>query len=101
MNIGFRDTSENASVVLGVLSGFNLWNHAIAAEEILRMSHGCGSEAGDVKAWKTVRKGLKKEVAVEWFRTCSDRQGKLSKRIENDSHRFHCFQAPCPPKHVM
>ncbi|KAJ7371534.1 hypothetical protein OS493_024874 [Desmophyllum pertusum] len=75
MTIGFRDTNENASVVLGILSGFNLWSYAMTAEEILRMSHGCGGEEGDVKAWETVRKGLKKEVAVEWFRTCNDRKG--------------------------
>ena len=75
MTIGFRDTSENASIVLGVLSGFNLWSHAMAAEEILRMSFGCGSEAGDVMPWETVRKGVKKTVTVK-SRTCGDRQGK-------------------------
>ena len=76
MTIGFRDSNENASVALGVLSGFNLWSYAMQAEEILRMSHGCGTEAGDVKAWETVKEGLQKEVAVEWFRTCNDRKGK-------------------------
>lgn len=75
MTIGFRNSSENASIALGVLSGFNLWGHPMPVEEILRMSFGCDSEDGDAKAWKTVRKGLQKEVEVKWFRTCSDRGG--------------------------
>ena len=74
MTIGFRES--NVSVVLGALTGFNLWSYAMAPGEILRMSHGCGTEAGDVKAWKTVRQGLKSEVAVVWPRACQDRKGK-------------------------
>ena len=74
MTIGFRES--NVSVVLGALTGFNLWSYAMAPGEILRMSHGCGTEAGDVKAWKTVRQGLKKEVAVVRPRSCQDRKGK-------------------------
>lgn len=77
MTIGFRNSSDNASIALGALSGFNLWGHAMPVEEILRMSFGCSSEEGDVKAWKTVRNGLQKEVAIKWFRTCRDRGGKL------------------------
>ena len=79
MKIGFRSTNKNTPVILGKLSGFNVWSHALSQEEILRMSHGCGTEAGDVKAWETVRKGLHKEVAVKWLRTCIDRKGKSSK----------------------
>lgn len=75
MTIGFRESNENASVVLGTFTGFNLWSYAMTAAEILRMSHGCGTEAGDVKSWKTVRNGLQKEVAVTWFRTCKDMKG--------------------------
>ena len=74
MTIGFR--KSNVSVVLGALAGFNLWSYAMAPGEILRMSHGCGTEEGDVKAWKTVRQGLKKEVAIVRPRTCQDRKGK-------------------------
>ena len=77
MTIGFKARNKNASVVLGKLSGFNVWSYAVSAEEILRMSQGCGDESGDAKAWKTVRRDLKKEVAVKWFRTCGDRKGKL------------------------
>lgn len=76
MTIGFK-ARNNASVVLGKLSGFNVWSYAVSVEEILRMSQGCGDESGDAKAWKTVRRGLKKEVTVKWFRTCNDRKGKL------------------------
>ena len=79
MTIGFRES--NASVVLGALTGFNLWSYAMAPGEILRMSHGCGTEAGDVKAWETVRHGLQKEVAVVRPRTCQDRKGKLSREL--------------------
>ena len=79
MTIGFKARNKNASDVLGKLSGFNMWSYAVSAEEILRMSHGCGSESGDVKAWKTVIRGLKKEVGVKWFRTCTDRKGKVLK----------------------
>ena len=75
MTIGFRARNKNASVVLGTLSGFNVWSYVVSAEEILRMSHGCGDESGDVKAWETVKRGLKKEVAVKWSRTCNDRKG--------------------------
>ncbi|PFX12464.1 Neuropilin-1 [Stylophora pistillata] len=82
MTIGFRNHNDNASIALGVLSGFNLWGHPMPVEEILRMSFGCDSEDGDVKAWKTVRKGLQKEVEVKLFPTCSDRGGKFPvKRI--------------------
>lgn len=80
MTIGFRPTNKNTSVVLGKLSGFNVWSHALSAEEILRMSHGCGSEAGDAMAWETVRKSFQKEVAVKWFRTCNDRKGKSRRK---------------------
>ncbi|XP_022807964.1 uncharacterized protein LOC111344965 [Stylophora pistillata] len=75
MTIGFRNSSENASIALGSLSGFNLWGHEMPVEEILHMSFGCGSEKGNVKTWETIRKGLQKEVAVKWFRTCRDRGG--------------------------
>ena len=82
MTLGFRTPTGNASIVLGKLSGFNLWNYSIKAEEILRMSHGCGGEAGNVKAWETVRKAVKKEVALKWLRSCRDRKGKLSIEFE-------------------
>ena len=73
MTVGFRTTNKTES--LGKLSGFNVWSYAMIAEEILRMSYGCGHEAGDAKAWHTVRHGLKKRVVVEWSRTCNDRKG--------------------------
>ena len=76
MTIGFRATKKTASVVLGKLSGFNVWSYALKEEEILRMSHGCGDEAGDMKAWETVKEGLEKEGYVQWNRTCNDRKGK-------------------------
>ena len=75
MTIGFRETNKTESV--GTLSGFNLWSYAMITEEILRMSYGCGDEAGDAKAWHTVKHGLKKIVAVERSRTCNDRKGEL------------------------
>ena len=77
MTIGFRSRNKNASVVLGKLSGFNLWSYAVSAEEILSMSHGCGDKEGDVKVWETVRRGLQKEVALKWLRTCIDRKGEV------------------------
>ena len=73
MTIGFRATNKTESV--GALSGFNVWSYAVIAEEILRMSHGCGDETGDAKAWYTVRQGLKKKDTVKWLRTCNDRKG--------------------------
>ena len=78
MTLGFRSPGVNSPVVLGKLSGFNLWSYSIKAEEILRMSHGCGGEAGNVKAWETVRKGLTTELTVKWNRSCRDRKGKSS-----------------------
>ena len=76
MTIGFRATKKTSSALLGKLSGFNIWRYAVTAEEILRMSYGCGTEAGDAKAWETVRNGLIKEVEVKFSRTCNDRKGK-------------------------
>ena len=76
MTLGLRTPNANFSTVLCKLSGFNLWNYSIKAEEILRMSHGCGSEAGNIKAWATVRKSLTKEVEVKRIRSCRDRKGK-------------------------
>ena len=70
MTIGFR--ARNKTESLGKLSGFNLWSYAMIAEEILRMSYGCGRETGDAKL---VRQALKKRIAVEWSRTCNDRKG--------------------------
>ncbi|XP_078357060.1 uncharacterized protein LOC144641914 [Oculina patagonica] len=89
MTIGFRAPSKNASVVLGKLSGFNVWSHVLLPEEIQRMSHGCGTEAGDAKAWETVRKWLQKEVAVKWFRTCKDRKGD---RLVVDTNDIQFYQ---------
>lgn len=83
MTIGFRSPHQNISAVLGKLSGFNLWSYQIKAEEILRMSQGCGNEAGDVKTWETVGKGLTKEVEVKRPRSCRDRKGRFL------SHRFN------------
>ena len=52
-----------------------MWTDPIIAEEVLRMSYGCGQEAGQAMAWRTVKHGLKKNVTVQWFRTCNDRKG--------------------------
>ena len=81
MTIGFKAPKANVTVIKGKLSGFNLWNYPLKAEEILRMSHGCGAEAGNVKAWKTVIKDLKEEVEVKWIRSCQDRKGKSYREI--------------------
>ena len=75
LTIGFRATNKTESDALVKLSGFNMWTYAIIAEEVLRMSYGCGQEAGQAKAWETVKQGLKKNVTVQWFRTCNDRKG--------------------------
>lgn len=76
MTIGFRSINKPASSVLGKLSGFNIWSYAVTAEEVLRMSYGCGTETGDAKAWETVRNGLNKEVEEQFSRTCDERKGK-------------------------
>jgi len=75
MTIGFLATNKTESDALVKLSGFNEWTYAIIAEEVLRMSYGCGHEAGDAKAWGTVKRELKKNVTVQRFRTCNDRKG--------------------------
>jgi len=79
MTIGFSATNKTESV--GALSGFNVWSYAVIAEEILRMSYGCGDETGDAKAWHTVRQGLKKSVTLKWLRTCNDRKGESSTNL--------------------
>jgi len=78
MTIGFRST--NKTEFLGKLSGFNIWSYAMIAEEILRMSYGCGHEAGDAKSWPTLRQGLIKGFHVARFRTCNDRKGMSSRK---------------------
>ena len=82
MTIGFRATKKTTSVVLGKLSGFNVWSYALKAEEILRMANGCGDEAGDMKAWEMVKEGLEKEVEVQRNRTCNDRKGKTFRELK-------------------
>ena len=62
-----------------------MWMYAIIAEEVLHMSYGCGQEAGQAKAWETVKQGSKKNFTVQWFRTCkiekaSDYGKKISER---------------------
>ena len=75
MTIGSRATNKTESDTLVKLSGFNVWTYAIIAEEVLRMSSGCGHEAGNAKSWEYVKHGLKKNVTVLSFRTCNDRKG--------------------------
>ena len=74
MTIGFRVTNSNSSRILGSLSGFNVWDYALRKEEILRMSSGCGEEAGNVKAWSAVKKAIQGDVDAQ-NATCHDRQG--------------------------
>ena len=93
MKIGFRATNKTATGTLGKLSGFNVWSFPLKADEILRMSHGCGDEAGDMKAWKTVKQGLEKAVEMQWYRTCNDRRGKSARKLKQDkfSNSFNAF----------
>ena len=72
MTIGFRNINETASTVLGKLSGFNIWSTLVTTEEILRMSYGCGTEAGNAMAWGKVRNGLIGEVEMKSLPTCND-----------------------------
>ena len=72
MTIGFRNINETASTVLGKLSGFNIWSTLVTTEEILRMSYGCGKEAGNAMAWGKVRNGLIGEVEMKSLLTCND-----------------------------
>ena len=75
MTIGFRTAGGITSAALGELSGFNIWGHPLSVEEVMRMSQGCGAESGDVKAWRTVRRGITKNVEVVWSRSCTDSKG--------------------------
>ena len=88
MTIGFRATNKTGSV--GKLSAFNVWSYAMIAEEILRMSYGCGHEAGDSKAWPAVKQALKKTVQVEWVQTCNDRKGESSAKDSQHSITRNC-----------
>ncbi|RMX55729.1 hypothetical protein pdam_00025118, partial [Pocillopora damicornis] len=72
VTIGFRNINETASTVLGKLSGFNIWSTLVTTEEILRMSYGCGTEAGNAMAWGKVRNGLIGEVEMKSLPTCND-----------------------------
>lgn len=72
MTIGFRNINGTASTVLGKLSGFNIWSTLVTTEEILRMSYGCGTEAGNAMAWGKVRNGLIGEVEMKSRPTCND-----------------------------
>ena len=81
MTIGFRNINETASTVLGKLSGFNIWSTLVTTEEILRMSYGCGKEAGNAMAWGKVRNGLIGEVEMKSLPTCND--GKRKAYLNN------------------
>ena len=83
MRVGFRKTNNSDSAVLGKLSGLNIWSYPVPIKEILRMSYGCGTEAGDSKSWETVRDKIIGEVEVKDSRTCKDRKGKCSVKSTN------------------
>ena len=83
MRVGFRKTNNSDSAVLGKLSGLNIWSYPVPIKEILRMSYGCGTEAGDSKSWETVRDKITGEVEVNDSRTCKDRKGKCSVMSRN------------------
>ena len=83
MRVGFRKTNNSDSPVLGKLSGLNIWSYLVPIKEILRMSYGCGTEAGDSKSWETVRDKITGEVEVNDSRTCKDREGKCSVMSRN------------------
>ena len=83
MTVGFRKTNDSDSAVLGKLSGLNIWSYPVSIKEILRMSYGCGTEAGNSKSWETVRDKITGEVDVKGSRTCKDRKGKCSVMSRN------------------
>ena len=83
MRVGFKKTNNGDSAVLGKLSGLNIWSYPVPIKEILRMSYGCGTEAGDSKSWETVRDKITGEVEVNDSRTCTDREGKCSVMSRN------------------
>ena len=83
MTVGFRNTNNIDSAVLGKLSGLNIWSYPVSIKEILRMSYGCGTEAGDSKSWETVRDEITEEVEVKDSRTCKERRGKCSVMSRN------------------
>ena len=83
MTVGFRKTNDSDSAVLGKLSGLNIWSYPVSIKEILRMSYGCGTEAGDSKSWETVRDKINGEVDVKGSRKCKDRKGKCSVMSRN------------------
>ena len=83
MTVGFRKTNDSDSAVLGKLSGLNIWSYPVSIKEIMRMSYGCGTEAGDSKSWETVRDKINGEVDVKGSRKCKDRKGKCSVMSRN------------------
>ena len=72
--IGYRVASSNSLAVLGILAGLNVWDDVLSGEEILRMSYGCGEEAGNVKAWSMVTKGIQGKIKKKPA-SCKDRKG--------------------------
>ena len=92
MTVGFRKTNNSNSAVLGKLSGLNIWSYPVSITEILSMSYGCGTEAGDSKSWETVRDKIIGEVEVKDSRTCKDRKGKCSVK---STHYLKSLILPC------
>ncbi|XP_027058957.1 enteropeptidase-like [Pocillopora damicornis] len=90
MTVGFRKTNNSNSAVLGKLSGLNIWSYPVSITEILSMSYGCGTEAGDSKSWETVRDKIIGEVEVKDSRTCKDRK---ASRLVAEGIRVHVNQS--------
>ena len=54
-NFNTTEDSKAQDVVIGKLSGLNMWNSVIAKQDIYRLSLGCGYEMGDLLQWRVLR----------------------------------------------
>ena len=69
MVLGQEQDSEGGSFdanqsFIGEMTGVNIWDHAIKAQEIMRMSQSCLLGVGNVFQWRKFKDHVKGQVKI-------------------------------------
>ena len=77
MILKFNTTLVNKeiNIVVGILSGFNIWKNVMTREELSRMSLGCGDEMGDLLGWQDLKSVISRVVAIIKAASCKYGKG--------------------------
>ena len=61
---------EQEQSFLGQMSGVNVWNKVLTADEILHMSKNCSFGVGNYLRWSDFVTGLHGDVSITYPATC-------------------------------